>query len=51
MQNRLAGTKPNCAVRIPMKQMMTLLTPATIQPCHNFFPTSTVDITVKTHEM
>jgi hypothetical protein len=51
MQNRFAGTNPNCEVRIPIKQMMTLLTAAMTQPCHNFFPTSTVETTVNTHDM
>jgi hypothetical protein len=51
MQNKLAGTKPNCAVRIPMTQMITLFIAATTHPCHNFLPTSTVEITVKTHDI
>jgi hypothetical protein len=51
MQNKFAGTNPNWAVRIPITQMITLLTAATIQPCHNFLPTSTVEITVKMQEI
>jgi hypothetical protein len=50
IQNRFAGTKPNWAVRIPMKQMMTLFAAATTHPCHSFFPTRTVEMTVNTHE-
>jgi hypothetical protein len=50
MQNKLAGTNPNCAVRMPIAQMITLLAAATTQPCHSFFPTSTVEITVNTHD-
>ena len=30
---------------------ITLLAAAITQPCHNFFPTRMVEITVKTHEM
>jgi hypothetical protein len=51
MQKRFAGTKPNWAVCIPMKQMMTLFAAATTHPCQSFFPTKTVEITVKTHEI
>ena len=38
MQNRSAGTKPNCAVRIPMAHKTRLLTAATTRPCHIFLP-------------
>jgi hypothetical protein len=51
MQNRFAGTNPNCAVRIPMMQMMTLFAAAITHPCHNFFPTSTVERTVNAQDM
>ena len=51
MQKRLAVTKPNCAVLIPIRQMSALFAPATIQPCHNFLPTNNVEITVNTQEM
>jgi hypothetical protein len=51
MQKRLAGTNPNCAVRIPITQRITLLAAASAQPCHNRFPTITVETTLKTHEM
>jgi len=51
MQKRFAGTKPNCAVRIPIKQIIALLAPAMIQPCHNFLPTRSVETTVSAHEI
>ncbi len=51
MQNRLAGTKPNWAVRIPMKQGITLLAAATSQPCHIFLPTRTVEAIVNTQDI
>jgi hypothetical protein len=51
MQNRFAGTKPNCAVRIPMTQIMTLLIAATNHPCQSFLPTRTVESTVNTQEI
>ena len=51
MQKRLAATKPNCAVLIPIRQMSALFTAAMIQPCHNFLPTNSVEITVNTQEM
>ena len=51
MQNRFAGTKPNCAVRTPIRQTITLFAPATIQPCQSFLPTRTVERTVRTQEM
>ncbi len=51
MQKMLAGTKPNWAVRKPMKQTMTLLAPAMIQPCHSLRPTRMVEATVRTQEM
>lgn len=51
MQKRLAGTKPNCAVRTPITQITMLFTAAITQPCHNFFPTKMVETTVKTHEI
>lgn len=51
MQQRFAGTNPNCAVRTPITQIITLLTAARIQPCHNLFPIRIVEITVKTHDM
>src|ERR1700730_12909572 len=50
MQKRLPGRNPNSAVRIPMRQMIMLFAPATTQPCHNFFPTMTVERTDKTHD-
>ena len=51
MQNRLAGTNPNCAVLIPIRQSSALFAPAMIQPCHNFLPIINVDTTVNTQEM
>jgi hypothetical protein len=51
MQRRLAGTNPNWALRIPITQMMMLFAPAMTQPCHNFFPTKTVEIMVKMQDM
>ena len=51
MQKRFADTNPNCAVRMPIRQMMTLFTPAITHPCHNFLPTSTVEKIVKIQEM
>ncbi|HKV93803.1 MAG TPA: hypothetical protein VJW20_14750 [Candidatus Angelobacter sp.] len=50
MQNRLAGIKPVCAVRIPITLMIKLLTPATIQPCHFRRPINTVDAMVNKQE-
>jgi hypothetical protein len=50
-QKTLAGTKPHCPVRNPIKLMITLFTPATIHPCHKRRPTSSVERTVKTQEM
>jgi len=38
-------------VRIPITQIITLLTAAMIQPCHSFFPISTVESTVNTQDM
>jgi len=43
MQKRLAGRNPNCAVRIPMTQMMMLFAAAMNQPCQSFFPMRTVE--------
>jgi hypothetical protein len=51
MQNRLAGIKPNCAVRNPMKQRIALFAPAIIHPCHNFLPTISVETIVRAQEM
>jgi hypothetical protein len=51
MQKRLAGTKPNCAVLMPIRQMSALFAPAMTQPCHNFLPTNSVEITVNKQEM
>jgi len=51
MQNRFAGTNPNCDVCRPMTHTITLLAPATSHPCQNFLPTNIADITVSTHEM
>jgi hypothetical protein len=34
-----------------IRQMSALFAPAMIQPCHNFLPTKTVEITVNTQEM
>src|SRR6266404_6823659 len=50
MQRRLAGTKPNCAVRTPMTQTTALLRAATIQPCQSFLPMRTVANTINTQE-
>ena len=46
-----AAINPVCAVFIPIRQMITLFAPATIQPCHNRRPTRMVDTTVRRHEM
>jgi hypothetical protein len=51
MQKRFADTNPNCAVRIPIRQMMMLFNPAITQPCHNLLPTSTVEKMVNTQEI
>jgi len=51
MQKRFAGTKPNCAVLMPIRQISALFAPATTQPCHNLLPTNSVEITVNTQEM
>ena len=50
MQKTLAGTKPHWPVRNPMAEMIMLLAPATIQPCHLRRPTSTVESTVNKQE-
>lgn len=50
MQNRFAGMKPVCAVRIPMQQMTALFAPAITHPCHKRRPTITVESTVSRHE-
>jgi hypothetical protein len=42
---------PNCAVRSPMTQMMTLLMAANIQPSQHLLPTRIVERIVKTQEM
>jgi hypothetical protein len=51
MQKRFAGMNPNCAVRTPITQTITLLAPATIHPCQNFLPMRMVESIVRTHEM
>jgi hypothetical protein len=51
MQKRLAGTKPNWAVLMPIRQMSALFAPAMIHPCHNFLPTKRVEMTVNPQEM
>ena len=51
MQKRLAGTKPNCSVLMPIRQMSALFAPAMTQPCQNFLPTNNVEITVNAQEM
>lgn len=51
MQKRLAGTKPNCQVRIPIRQITTLFALATSQPCHSFRPTRMVELTVSAQEI
>jgi len=51
MQKRFAGTKPNCAVRMPIRQISKLFAPATIQPCQSLLPTSTVERIVNAQEM
>jgi hypothetical protein len=51
MQKRFAGTKPNCEVLMPMRQISRLFAPATTQPCHNFLPINSVERTVNTQEM
>jgi hypothetical protein len=50
MQNTLAGTKPSCAVRTPMTQMIALFTPDKIQPSQQRRPTRIVDTIVSTQE-
>ncbi len=50
MQNTFAGTKPHCPVWMPMAEMMTLLAPATSQPCHIRRPTITVEAIVSRHD-
>jgi len=50
MQKTLAGMKPNCAVRIPITQMMMLFTPANAQPSQHRRPTKMVDAIVNTQE-
>jgi len=50
MQKMFAGMNPNCSVRTPITQMMTLFTPARAHPSQHRRPTSIVDATVKTHE-
>jgi hypothetical protein len=49
-QKTLAGTNPHCAVCKPITEMITLLTPATIHPCHMRRPTSTVEEMVSRQE-
>ena len=51
MQKRFAGRKPNCAVLMPITQINALFAPAMTQPCHNFLPTNSVEITVNTQEI
>lgn len=51
MQNKLAGTKPNCPVRTAMTEMITLLMAATIQPDQCLRPTMMVDTIVRMQEM
>ncbi len=48
MQKRLAGMKPNCAVRTAITQIIALLVPATTQPCQSFLPTRMVERIVST---
>jgi len=50
MQKTLAGTNPSCAVRIPIMQMMTLLTVARAQPSQQRRPTNIVDAMVNTQD-
>lgn len=50
MQKRFAGTKPHWCVRSPIIEMITLLAPATTQPCHMRRPTRTVETTVSRQE-
>lgn len=41
---------PNCAVRNPITQKITLLRAATTSPAHSFRPTKIVESTVRVHE-
>lgn len=50
MQNKLAGMNPICAVFHPMKQRITLLIPARIQPSQHLRPTRMVETTVSTQD-
>ena len=50
MQKTLAGTNPSCEVRIPIMQMMKLLTVARAQPSQQRRPTKTVDAIVNTQD-
>jgi hypothetical protein len=51
MQKRFAGINPVCVVRTAIVQIIALLTPATIQPCHILRPTITVEAIVNKQEM
>jgi len=51
MQTTFAGTRPNSAVRSPIKQTITLLAAATSQPYQIFLPTSNVDAMVNAQDM
>jgi len=51
MQNKLAGMKPNCAVRTPIMQIRTLLIAATTHPVQSLRPTMMVDRIVNRQEM
>jgi hypothetical protein len=50
MQKIFAGMNPNCAVRKPITQIMTLFTPARAHPSQHRRPTRIVDATVNTQE-
>jgi hypothetical protein len=50
IQNRFAGINPSCPVRMPMMHTITLLTPATTNPVHLFWPTRIVERTVSKQE-
>lgn len=51
MQKRLAGMKPNWAVRTPITQTTALLMAQITQPCQSFLPRRTAPRMVKTQEM
>jgi hypothetical protein len=50
MQNTFAGMNPNCAVRKPIMQIITLFTAASTHPSQHLLPIKTVETMVKTQD-